>query len=182
MAISINLLKDKYALSEKDYQREKQYLHYGVVLFVAVTVVTLSLGLWTLFLSNKLAGIENSIAASTAELASLTDANAEQLYLKSRLQLITSFLDNRTIEREALQKIFSMSIPGVVISAVGFESDRSLLVQMTATDAQALARTLSTFSESTNFFVQVVGRGVTKAQDGSYQMQVVLTVPGSNEG
>lgn len=178
MALSINLLKDKYALSEKDYQKEKRYLYYGVVAFVGATVVTLALGLWSIFLAGKLGKIETTITQATAELAGLTEANAEQVYLKSRLELITKFLDNRAVEREALQKVFSLSIPGVVVASVGFEDKGTLMVQMTASDVEALTQAIATFGESTDFFVQVVGRGVTKSQDGSYQVQISLTLPG----
>lgn len=177
MAIAINLLKDKYALSEEDFQKEKKFLQYSVVFFVVVTVVTSALGLWTIFLANRLSGIETRIAVATKELASLTDASAEQLYLKSRLQLITSFLDNRSVEREALQKIFSTSIPGVVVSGVKFESDSTILVQLTATDAETFSNAITSFGKSSNFFTQVVNRGVTKGQDGTYQVQLLLTIP-----
>lgn len=177
MAISINLLKDKHALTEKQYQLEKLYLRYSVVALVIMVVLTLALSSWALFLSLKLKGVEDKITNSTKELANLTEANAEQLYLKSRLVLITSFLDNRSVQREALQKIFSQTIPGVVVSAVGFEGDNKLAVQMTADNANSLGEVLLVYGKSTDFFVQTVGRGITKGQDGSYQLQLSLTIP-----
>lgn len=179
MAIAINLLKDKFTLSEKEYQREKMYLQYAVVLFVIIFVVTIALALVSFFFSSRLATIEDEIARGTNELASYTEANAQQVYLKSRLQLITAFLDDRTITREAMQRIFSISIPGVVISGLGFESDNTVSVQMTADSASSLTAAIETLSQPTEFFTQVVSRGISRLTDGGYQVQVLLTIPRS---
>lgn len=177
MAIAINLLKDKYSLSEKDYQKEKQYLQYSAVMFAFIFVVSTSMGLWSLFLSRRLSLAEADISRATAELANLADANAQQIYLKSRLNLITSFLSGRSVEREAMQKVFSIDIPGVVVSGAGFEGENTIRMQLTASNVESFAQAVDYLSKSSSFFTQVVSSGISRTQDSKYQMQILLTIP-----
>ena len=177
MALSVNLLKDKYTLSEKDYQQEKQYLQYAVVVFTFVFVITSALGLWSLFLSRRLSLVESDISRMTSQLTNLADASAQQIYLKSRLNLITAFLTGRSVEREAIQKVFSFSLPGVVVSGAGFEGENAIKVQLSAASVESLSGAIEYLSTSTSFFTQVVNLGISRGVEGEYQMQLLLTIP-----
>lgn len=177
MAIAVNLLNDKHTLSESDYQHERKILQYSAMFFTVVVIVTMVVGIFSLFLTNKLNMIEDDIARGTNELKDLTVASAQQIYLKNRLQLITAFLDGRSVDREAMQRVFSFNIPGVVVSSVGFVNETTLGIQLTAETSAALTDALDSISAPSSFFTQVVSKGVSRAVDGSYQMQILLTVP-----
>lgn len=181
MAIAVNLLNDRHALSEKDYQTERKLLQYAVIFFTLVVVVILAIGLLIMFYTTKLNVIEGDISRGTKELSALTDASAQQIYLKNRLQLITSFLDGRSVDREAMQRIFNINIPGVVVSSVSFESDKVLAVQLTAQDSTSLEESIKLLSAPTSFFTQVISRGISRNTEGKYQLMVSLSLPRSNK-
>ena len=124
--IKTNLLKNRHTLSEKEYQKEKKYLKTSVTAMVLVVVVVASSSIWNWILTSKLVIVEDSLKKSNAEMKGLVQANAEQIYLKSRLNLLTDFLSSRTVARESLEKILSTDIPGTHISRLAFENDYSL--------------------------------------------------------
>lgn len=177
MAVTINLLKNRHTLSEAEYQRERNFYRYAMLSLVMVMVVTVAISIWQLVLSRELASLESSIGASTKELAGLSSANAKQIYLKSRLKLITAFLDDRSVARQALQRIFSINIPGVSVSGASFESESVLSVQATANDVLSLSQLIDYLTNDNDFFLQIVSRGITRLPDGKYQMDVSLTIP-----
>jgi cytoskeletal protein RodZ len=177
MAIKVNLIKNRHTLSEAEYQKESQYYRWSIIAVVMVVVVTLAVSLWNFVLTYQMDTLEKQITSSNKQMQSLTEASAKQIYLKSRLKLITSFLDERTVSRQALQKVFSIDIPGINITAASFEGDNTLAVQATAQNAQNLSDMAHYFSSDDGFFLQVVSKAVTRLEDGSYQMDLLLTLP-----
>lgn len=175
--LSINLLKNRHTLSEREYQREQEMYKYSLIGLVVAVVVTLAVVSYQLILAGKLKKIEATIATATAQLAGYTDANAKQIYLKSRLKLISSFLDARSISREALQNVFSINIPGVVLSGVNFEADNVVSVNFTADDVLVMSGLLDYLQQDNGFFVQAVSEGITRSAEGKYQLQARLTIP-----
>lgn len=175
--IQTNLLKNRYTLSEKDYQRERSFFKLSIIGTVVVTVVVIALSAWNLVLTSRLTGIDKSFTNSSKEMQGLVQASAQQVYLKSRLKLITSFLTNRTQARESLQKIFSTSISGTHISGVSFEDEVSIAVQYTSDSSFALNQLITYYQVDTGYFTQAVTRGITRSKDGSYQMSILLTLP-----
>lgn len=177
MVVTINLIKNRHTLSEVEYQRERKYYRYATIGLVVAVVVTVAVSIWQFVLTRELKGLEESIGNSTKELAGLADANAKQIYLKSRLKLITSFLDDRSVARQALQRVFSITIPGVSVSGANFESESVLSIQITASDVISLSQFLDYLTNDNDFFIQSVSRGISRLQDGKYQMNVSLTIP-----
>lgn len=175
--IRTNLLKNRQTLSEKDYQKEKNYLKWSVVGSVVVVVIVIALSAWNLVLTTQLSQIEKAVTASSKEMQGLVQASAQQVYLKSRLKLVTGFLSNRSLIRESLQKIFSTSIEGVHISGVKFEEDSTLGVAYVANSSYSLDQVLSYYQTDTGYFTQVVSHGLTRGKDGSYQLSLSLTLP-----
>ena len=114
-AIGINLLKNRRVLSEKAYQRERMLLRYSVFGIVIVAVLTIALSVVNIVLSMKLSSLDSTITKASSAMAGLTKASAQQVYLKSRLQLVSSYLDNRSTARTALQQIFSLSTATITI-------------------------------------------------------------------
>jgi hypothetical protein len=180
--VSVNLLKNHRTLSERDYLRERQMLRLSVLVMVVVVFISIALSIWNFLLSRRLLSIEEAISTASREMQGLTEANAQQIYLKSRLKLITTFLDERSISREALQSVFSLNIPGATISSAAFLSDSIIAVQVTARSASILNDVISYYQGDSSFFTQVVSRGVSRAKDGTYQLELELTIPkgGSN--
>lgn len=176
-AMKINLLKNRKVLSEKDYLREQALFRYGAVTLTVIAVVTAAVSLWNLLLSSRLSGIEKSIATSSSKLQGLTDANARQIYLKSRLQLITDFLDERGIAREALQRIYAQNIPGATVTAVMFASDTVVSIQVNSRSQASLNEVIAYYQKDSEFFTQVISRGVSLGTDGSYDIRLDLTIP-----
>lgn len=175
--VSTNLLKNRRTLSEKEYQRERQILRYSVFGLIVVVVIVISLSVWNLFLTSKLSGIERGITAASSEMEGLVEANAQQVYLKSRLSLITDFLSSRATTRESLQKILSTEIPGTHISGVAFIDESTLSVQYTADESTALSGLLSYYEADTDYFTQVVSSGLTRSKEGTYQLSLALSLP-----
>jgi len=175
--VRTNLLKNRRTLSEKDYQKERGYLRYSVVGMVIVIVMVVALSIWNLFLAGKMSRIEQSIESASKEMEGLVQANAQQVYLKSRLSLITDFLDSRTQARESLQKVLSTSIDGTHVSGVAFEDENTLSVQYTADAHTPLSSLLSYYEKDTDYFVQVTSGGISRTKDGKYQLALSLTLP-----
>lgn len=177
MSIKINLLKNRHTLSEAEYQRELKYYKYSMIVAVAVVVITTAVSIWQFVLTRQLNSLEAKIGKSTQELLGLSEANAKQVYLKSRLKLITSFLNDRSIARQSLQRIFSIDIPGVSVSGARFESENVIHMQALAEDILAFTKLVDYFEQDSDFFIQVVSRGISRQQDGKYQMDLLLTIP-----
>ncbi len=177
MPVKINLLKNRHTLSEVEYRREAAYFRYAVMAAVFVVIITVAVSVWQFILTRQLNSLESEISKSSKELAGLTSANAKQIYLKSRLKLISDFLDDRSVARQSLQKIFSLSIPGVTVSGVRFDSEGTIDLQATAKDIISLSGLIDYLESENDFFLQVVSRGITRMQDGQYQMDVSLTIP-----
>ena len=154
--VRTNLLKNRRTLSEKDYQKERSLLQKSVVGIVVAAVIVVSLSVWNLFLANKLSGIETAVTAASKELQGLSQASAQQIYLKSRLNLVTGFLGERTDARESLQKILAINVGGSHLSGLSFENESMLGVEYVSTNITALNDLLKYYQSDTGYFTQVV--------------------------
>lgn len=179
MPIKINLIKNRHTLSEAEYQRERTYFRMSLIAMAIVTVITLAAALWQFVLTTQLNSIETSVGKSTKQLQGLSQASAKQIYLKSRLKLITAFLDDRSVARQSLQNVFSIQIPGVAITGASFESDNILKISASASNVIVLSHLVDYLSTDDGFFLQAVSRGISRSPDGSYQMDLALTIPKS---
>lgn len=175
--VRTNLLKNRPTLSEKDYQKEQKYLRWSVTSSVFVVVVVIALSIWNLVLSSQLSKIEQSLASKLKDMQGLTKASSQQIYLKSRLNLVTGFLKGRSFVRESLQKILSINIADTHIVDLSFISETTMSVQYNATNASSLKELLSFYETNTDYFTQVVSRGITRSADGTYQIAMELTMP-----
>ena len=175
--IRTNLLKHRQTLSEKDYQRERQALRYSVMGMVVIVVIVMALAVWNFILSNQLSGIKTEVNNLNGRMQGLVTASAQQIYLKSRLKLVTGFLKDRSLVREGLQRVFSTSIPGTHIASVSFLSPTVMGLQIQADSVSALNSTLAYYQADSGYFTQVISRGLTRSKDGSYQMSLELTLP-----
>ena len=175
--LRINLLKNRPTLSESEYQRERKILTWSVIGLVVVVVVVAALSAWNVVLAQRLSVIEADITQSAGEINNLTQASANQIYLKSRLKLITAYLADRTVIRESLQKVLTNEVPGTHVDGASFVSENVLRVQIVASSNQSLVDAVKYYSESNTFFTQVVSRGITRTKDGNYQLSLDLTVP-----
>jgi Tfp pilus assembly protein PilN len=174
--LQVNLLKNKRTLTEKDYQRERNYLRLSLVAGISVGVVVVALTLWNFFMKQKLTTVQGEIAQAAAELQAFTQANAEQLYLKSRLGLITEFLDDQSLARQALQELFAIVIPGVNIGSMEFLDGYTVRIQLTALDVSAFNAAIDYFKQENSFFSQVVSRGVSQDSEQNYQLTLDLSI------
>lgn len=175
--VKTNLLKKRQTLSEKDYQKEQGYLRSSVVGFVVVVIMVVAVSIWNFVVTRRLANLEQAMAVASREMQGLAEASVQQVYLKSRLQLVTGFLAERSLARESLQTVFNTSIPGTHLAGVNFESDSVLGVQFRADNSESLEQMVDYFSRDGGYFTQVVSRGITKTQDGNYLLSLALTVP-----
>lgn len=175
--IKTNLLKNRRSLSEKDYQQERSYLQKAVIGLVIVVIMVVSLSIWNLVLTSKLSNIEESLKAANKEMQGLTQASAEQIYLKSRLGLVTGFLSSRTDARQSLEKVLSTDIPGTHISKLAFEDEQTLGVAYMASSSADLNKLLSYYETDNGYFTQVVNKGISRSDDTSYSINMILTLP-----
>lgn len=175
--VRTNLLKNRRTLSEKDYQKGKDTLKWSVISLVVVVIMVVAISVWNFVLTSKLSSIDKATKEASKEMQGLTQASAQQVYLKSRLQLVTNFLSGRTLARESLQKIFTTTIPGVHIAGVTFESETILGVQYVSDSSAVLKDLLDYYSTDTGYFTQVVSRGLSRQKEGTYQMSLALTLP-----
>lgn len=175
--VRTNLLKNRHTLSEKDYQRERNLLKMSVVSVVVVVVIVIALSVWNLVLTRKLGGIEQALTSSSKEMQGLTQASAQQIYLKNRLNLVTGFLKDRSLTRESLQRIFSTNIEGAHVTGLAFESDTVLSVEYSADSSLSLGELIKYYEADTGYFTQAVTSGVSRGKEGTYQMSIALTLP-----
>lgn len=175
--IKTNLLKNRRSLSEKDYQKERSYLQKAVISLVVVMIVVVALSVWNLVLTSKLSNIEDSLKAANKEVQGLTQASAEQIYLKSRLGLVTGFLSSRAESRQSLEKVLSTDIPGTHISTLAFEDEMTLAVAYEASSSADLNKLLSYYEADNGYFTQVVSRGITKSEGAIYSINMTLKLP-----
>lgn len=179
--IRTNLLKNRRTLSEKDYEFERNLFRWAIFVLIVVVVAVLAFSVWNLVLTRRLSNIEGGLTKTSKELQGLSAASAQQVYLKSRLKLVTQFLTERSVIRESLQKIFSSNIDGAYISGASFESESLIAVSYIATETSSLSQLLSYYTADTDYFTQAVSKGITRSFDGSYQMKVLLTLPGGEK-
>jgi len=177
MSTKVNFLKNIPTLSERDYNRERVYLSYAIVGAILTFVVMLAVIIWQLVLSSRYNKLAEKVTNINKQLSGLTEASAQQIYLKSRLQLVKQFLGERAASREAVQQVFSLSLPGVTISSVSFESENVISLQTTADNILSLVNLVDYFSYETNYFLQTVSSGIHRAETGEYQMELQLTIP-----
>lgn len=175
--MKINLLKNRRILSEKDYIREKKLLQSMVIGLVLVVFITVAMAIWNFVLSQKLKGIEEEIAKASSQMQGLAEANAEQVYVKNRLNLIGNFLDDQAIARESLQMVLALSLPRVSIGSISFESPNEISVTVSAENQSALKEALAYYQKVDGFFPQVVSTGLIRNNEGGYEMKLILTLP-----
>lgn len=175
--IRTNLLKNRPALSEKDYRRERSFLRISIVSLVVVVVVVLAVSIWNFVLTQQLSSLNSQVTSASKEMEGYVQASAQQIYLKSRLKLVTSFLQQRSVAREALQRVFTTSIPGTHIGTVAFATDNLLTIQIVSNSVSSLRAMLDYYQSDTGYFIQVVSEGISRTKDGSYQLTLDLTLP-----
>lgn len=175
--LKINLLKNRSTLSERDYQREKSLLRYSVFALITVIAIVAAFSVWSLILTRQVTGIEEALTQSSKEMQGLSEASAQQVYLKSRLKLISGFLSDRSMTREAMQKILSTSIPDTHVAGVVFEGKTTIGVQYASDNVAALTELLKYYEADTGYFLQVESKGLARSKDGSYQLSLLLTLP-----
>lgn len=179
--VRTNLLKNRRTLSEKDYQKERDYLQKSIIGLVVVVVVVVAISAWNLFLTSKLSGIEKAVTAASKELQGLSLASAQQVYLKSRLALVTGFLSERSTTRESLQKVLSTEVVGSHVSGLSFEDDLVLGVDYISDNITTLNDLLKFYQADTNYYTQVVSKGISRAKDGTYKLSLSLSLPKENK-
>lgn len=177
MTTNVNFLKNIPTLSEREYLKERLYFKYSIVFGIFTILSVIVLIIWQLTLTRKFKKIEERIDTSNKRLSGLVEASAQQIYLKSRLQLLKSYFSERTASREAIQEIFSLSLPGVTISSASFESDSVINLKATANDVLNLANLVDYFSNETDYFLQTVSKSLHRLDTGGYQMELLLTIP-----
>lgn len=175
--IQTNLLKNRQTLNEKDYQQERKLLRYSILGLIVTVIVIVSLSSWNLVLTSRMSKIEHQLLATTKEMQGLVQASAQQVYLKSRLKLVTGFLADRSLTRESLQKIFATSITGTHVTGVAFEEENIIEVEYTSENVQSLAKLLAYYQTDTDYFTQAVSKGIMRNKDQRYQMTLSLTLP-----
>jgi len=137
----------------------------------------MSLFSWQVFVSVQLRSVEKKIADANMQLSGLSAASTQQLYIKSRLQMITNFLQGRAETREALQRVFSIPVVGANVSSVSFDDQSVLKMQVMADSIKSFDDVYKYFENSKDFFTQTVNNGVSRSQDGTYSMSMLLTLP-----
>ncbi len=175
--IHTNLLKHRQTLSEKDYLHEREALRWSVMGMIVVVVIVVSLAVWDLILSRQLSAIQAEVTGLNGQMQGLVTASAQQIYLKSRLKLVTGFLNDRSLVREALQRIFSTNIQGTHISGVSFLTPIVMNLQVQADSVTSLKSVVDYYEADSGYFTQVVSRGLSRSKDGSYQLSLELTLP-----
>ncbi len=175
--IHTNLLKNRPTLSEKDYRRERGFLRASVFALIMVVIVVLAISIWNFVLTRQLSSLTAQVTASSKQMEGYVQASTQQIYLKTRLQLITSFLQQRSTAREALQRVLSTNIPGTHITSVTFASDTLLAIQLSSDSVGSLKSLLDYYQADTGYFTQVVSEGISHAKDGSYLLTLDLTLP-----
>lgn len=175
--VKTNLLKNRHTLSEKEYQGERDLLKKSIILILVVGVLVVAISIWNLVLTQKMSGIEKAFATTSKEMQGLTQASAQQVYLKSRLSLVTQFLNERSVARESLQKVFSTDLVGVHVGGVTFENSNELAIEYYANSSDSLDRLISYYENDTGYFTQVTTTGISRSKDGIYQMNVNLSLP-----
>lgn len=175
--VKTNLLKDRRTLSEGDYQKERLYLRYSILGLVIVVICVIALSVWNYVLSRQLQKTEQSLRALAIEMQGLSEASAQQVYLASRLKLVSEFLGERALTSEALEKVLSTFLPGTHVGGVTFEEDDSLNVEFVSNSVGSLDRLLTYYQTDTGYFVQAVSRGLSRLKDGTYQMTITLVPP-----
>lgn len=177
----INLLKSRRVLSEKEYLREKLWLQYSVWMLVVLAVVITTLFLWYWLLLRKYEKVNQSYLTVSSELQGLTEANASQLYLRGRLELITGFMDDRLILRNAIQKILTLDITDVNVAGMSIVTDDELSIKLVAFDSDALSSALNYLKSEIQFFTQVVSEGIVRTKDGNFELTARLKMPSKTE-
>ena len=175
--IRTNLLKNRPTLSEKDYRRERNILRGSVFALIIVVVVVVAISLWNFVLSRQYTAISTQITSASKQMDGYVQATSQQIYLKSRLGLVTSFLGQRSTAREALQRVLSTNIPGTHVSSVAFATDNLLSIQISSDSVSTLKATLDYYQADTGYFTQVVSKGITRVKDGSFLLSLDLTLP-----
>lgn len=175
--VRTNLLKYRHVLSEKDYQKEQNFLRLSISAMIIVVLVVIALSAWSYVLTGRLSKIEQSLTTTSKDLQNYSQASAQQIYLKSRLQLVTNFLENRSLTRESLQKILSTEFPGTHISSLDFKDETTLSVVYSMRDVASLDKLISYYSMDTSYYTQVVSNGLSRVRDGSYTLSLLLTLP-----
>jgi hypothetical protein len=177
MALKINLLKKTRILSEAQYKLESRIFLGSLSVLGIILLLAMGLFSWQYFVSARLNNLENRIAQANGQLKGLETANVQQLYIKSRLQLVSSFLESRAETREALQRVFAIPIDGVNVSAINFETEQVLAMQMSANSIVSFDKAYEFLENDRDFFRQIVNKGVSRGQDGVYIISLELTLP-----
>lgn len=175
--IKINLLKNRPTLSESEYQRERKVLWYSIMGLIVVAILVVAMSVWSVVLTSRAARIERTITQSSKEIQNLVEANANQVYLKGRLQLITDYLQKRSRVRQALEHILANEVGGTHINSVAFIEENVIRLQLEADDNLVFNEVLAYYQRENGYFTQVVSRGVTRSREGTYQLTLEMTIP-----
>lgn len=176
-AININLLKKRRGITESQYILEKKIFMWSVVVFVILVIVAIAFFVLQYLSTRKLSETEVEIRQVENQLSGLESINNSQLYLKNRLNLISGYFDSRYQDREALQRIFSIDLPGVAVLGASFESENTILIRVNSDNVISFDSLYRFFEEDETFFSQVINRGVGRTENGAYTMQIELTIP-----
>ena len=132
MKLQVNLLKKSRVLSEKQYQLERKIFVTSIISFVTIICITIAVFAWQIFVTSSVKAIDKSIKNAESQLSTMQTATVQQLYAKSRLKLVSGLFAGRATTREALQRVLSLSLPGVTVSSIMFEQDDLLKISVTA--------------------------------------------------
>lgn len=177
MAVSVNLLKKTRVLTEKQYQIERKVLILGVMAFCMVILTLAMTFAWQVIVSAQVKKIDKEIAELTIQNDKLKVANAQQIFIKSRLKLIGDFVSGRAQIREALQRVFALGTAGVTIAIASFTDKNALRIQATADTIGSFDEFYRYLEQDNGFFVRVVNRGTSGSVEGIYSIDLELTLP-----
>ncbi len=175
--LHVNLLKNQPTLSEAEYNRERKILGGSVVGAIVVGGLVVALSIWNLVMTSRIAKVQSEITRANQDMQDLTQASASQIYLKSRLKLITGYLSNRSTIRESLQQVLDTGVAGTYVSSANFVGDNVIEVQVTADTSADLRELITYYQENNTYFTNVVSKGISRVKDGTYQITLELGIP-----
>ena len=95
--------------------------------------------------------------------------------------MVTGFLSERSTTRESLQKVLSTEVVGSHVAGLTFEDDLVLGVDYVSDNITTLDDLLKFYQADTNYYTQVVSKGISRAKDGTYKLSLSLSLPKENK-
>jgi hypothetical protein len=179
MPDSINFVKDRRRQHSKREVQERLWFRWSVIVTVGMVVVSLLMVGGRLLVDSQLKGLQTQQATLKKEIVGQESVERALRIYNQKLAVLKSIFEKRSNKQAAISYFSEVFGPTVLIKEIAYEAgDDVISFNVEAADIFELQRIFGILDnqKTRDQFAQISRSDLKRSSDGSYEVNVVVTL------